>query len=289
MALGRSLFIALAIHAGVALAGRRWVPGPDVVLPPAPPASYEVNVVELAAEPRSERPEGRGATAADRRGSRIAIGKSWASVGAPTVLRGTAGDGVGIPEAAPIDDAVQDAASDPKRAVDLGLGRIWLTPSLPDRPRGEWQSGARAAGGLGQGLEDRDRARGFGRGGVVATLARSAAIAAGPQTGEGSFLVITDRGGRVVSVTLGESVGAGWADVARALQRALAAKRLRVPVGANGLSVRVQVRSKVQLPSGADPNSPARIRGPGAEFDVADLGARATRVVSAQITGERLL
>ena len=46
MALGRSLFIALAIHAGVALAGRRWVPGPDVVLPPAPPASYEVNVVD---------------------------------------------------------------------------------------------------------------------------------------------------------------------------------------------------------------------------------------------------
>ena len=184
------------------------------------------------------------------------------------------------------------AAVDPpevERPVDLGLGRIWLRPGLPDRrKKPEWSSGAQSAGGLGQALEARDQERGLGRGGVVATLARSAALGAGPQEGEATFLVMADRDGRVTSVSLSEDRG-GWSAVTRALERSLAGKRLRVPPGANGLSVAVRVQAKVQLPSGSSPKRPVRGAGAGAEFDVADIGATPTRVVSARVTSERVL
>jgi len=285
MALGRSLFGALALHAGVALASR-WAAGPERA-PLAPPQSYEVSVVEVPEAPApvaTEDARGSGG------GTAPAVRASRALGPAPRLLTAPAGD-----PAAPSGSAEAPstaAAVDPpevERPVDLGLGRIWLRPGLPDRrKKPEWSSGAQSAGGLGQALEARDQERGLGRGGVVATLARSAALGAGPQEGEATFLVMADRDGRVTSVSLSEDRG-GWSAVTRALERSLAGKRLRVPPGANGLSVAVRVQAKVQLPSGSSPKHPVRGAGAGAEFDVADIGATPTRVVSARVTSERVL
>ncbi len=284
MALGRSLLVALVLHASAAVASR-WAAGPEPA-PVAPPVGYEVSVVELPQAPEPVRAEESGGSG----GSAITAGREARAVSpGPRLLTAPAGEAA-LPAGsavAPVEEAL--APPEAERPVDLGLGKIWLAPGLPDRrKRAAWSTGAQAAGGLGQALEARDQERGLGRGGVVATLARGAAIGAGPQEGEATFLVIADRDGRVTSVSLTEDRG-GWTAVTRALERSLAGKRLRVPPGANGLSVAVRVKAKVQLPSGADPRHPVRGSGAGAEFDVADIGATPSRVISARVTSERVL
>lgn len=284
MALGRSLFGALALHAGVALASR-WAAGPERA-PLARPQSYEVSVVEV---PEAPAPVATGDARGTGGGTAPALRAPRALGPGPRLLTAPAGDPAAPSASA---EAPATAAIEPpeaERPVDLGLGRIWVRPGLPDRrKKPEWSTGAQAAGGLGHALEARDQERGLGRGGVVATLARSAALGAGPEEGEATFLVMADRDGRVTSVSLSEDRG-GWSAVTRALERSLAGKRLRVPPGANGLSVAVRVQAKVQLPSGSSPKRPVRGAGAGAEFDVADIGATPTRVVSARVTSERVL
>lgn len=283
----RSLALAAGLHALVALGGRSLA-APALALPRVPaPAIDELGIVVETEPPQAAEP-GPALGASAVRGAPAAaptrLGRG------PVPLRGqqTGGeigdaDGVATPSVAA---SVPELA---ERPVDLGLGWLWARPGLPDRPKADWRTGADAAGGLGSGLEARDRARGLARGGVVATLARSAAIGLGPSEGEATFSVLTDRDGKVTGVSLVEARGGAWDGTLGELRRSLARKRLRVPPGANGLAVQVLVRARVQLPSGARPGETIRARGAGAEFDVADLGARPGRVVSARVTNERLL
>jgi len=285
----RALSLALALHAGVAVAGR-WARSPAVALPRVDEARWEVSVVETP-DPRPEHEPRAGSLGPGGTRSAVATSRPSSAAGRGPTARSTPGlEGAGpVESAASPSPSASEPAPAPERPVDLGLGGIWARPALPDRPKGGWQTGAQAAGGLGEGLEGLDRERGLGRGGVVATLARSAAIGSGPTEGEATFSVQADREGRVSSVTLVEGRGGSWSEVTAALRRALGQKRLRVPPGANGLAVQVLVRARVQLPSGSKPGEAIRGRGAGAEFDVADIGARPARVVSARVTSERLL
>lgn len=283
----RSLALAAGLHALVALGGRSLA-APALALPRVPaPAIDELGIVVETEPPRAAEP-GPALGASAVRGAPAAAPTTLGR--GPVPLRGqqTGGelgnaDGVATPSVAA---SVPELA---ERPVDLGLGWLWARPGLPDRPKADWRTGADAAGGLGSGLEARDRARGLARGGVVATLAQSAAIGLGPSEGEATFSVLTDRDGKVTGVSLVEARGGAWDGTLGELRRSLARKRLRVPPGANGLAVQVLVRARVQLPSGARPGETIRARGAGAEFDVADLGARPGRVVSARVTNERLL
>lgn len=286
----RPLALALGLHALVALAGRSLAA--PAVGPPAQPAPGidELGILVESEPPAAAEPGPElGALAA--RGAPAAALTKLARGPAPLVGQqtgselGNAGEAARPSAAAP----VPEMAASPERPVDLGLGGLWARAGLPDRPKSGWRTGADAAGGLGAGLEARDQERGLARGGVVATLARSAAIGLGPSEGEATFSVLTDRDGKVTSVSLGEARGGAWEATLGELRRSLARKRLRVPPGANGLAVQVLVRARLQLPSGSRPGEAIRARGAGAEFDVADLGARPARVVSARVTNERLL
>jgi hypothetical protein len=176
--------------------------------------------------------------------------------------------------------------------VNLGLGGdiAWMyRGAVPDRrPKKRRQS----VGALNEGLEARDRAHGLARGGVVASAAHTAALSQGPTRGHATFVVEADAGGRVRSVRTAGVNGdrALWERVARALMAALGAKRLRVPPGARGLRVTVLVESKVQAPSGRDASKGnVQLQGAGVQFDVADIGAVARRLISSRIVGEEVL
>ncbi|MBK7582828.1 MAG: hypothetical protein IPI67_21870 [Myxococcales bacterium] len=287
------LALAAGLHTLVAVAVRSAPPGP---LPPAPPAPV---VYELSFEPTPEaspalpRPT---VTAAPLRVPETADVPRTA--GSPQVAlssRSSAGDAGSSSGEGPAVAQTTDTSGEPNpraaRPLELGLGGLWMRPALPDRPRTQgWKSGAETAGGLGAELEARDRERGLARGGLIATHARSAAISLGPAEGTATFVVDTDADGKVQAVTLSEARGgASWTRVRAALTRALATRRLRVPRGARGLRVSIRVEAKVQLPSGSRPGDSVRAKGPGAEFDVADIGARASRVVSARVLNETLL
>lgn len=210
--------------------------------------------------------------------------------------------GLGVAPPLPIASAEPSPAGEPgepfapRRPVDLGLGGavpLWARERAQSEraPGGAFSKGGAAAGGLAEGLAERDRARGMGRGGVVATGARAAALAKGPNEGRATFVVLTDREGKVRSVSVADpsADAALWNEAARYLRGALASKRLRVPPGAAGLRVAVLVESKIQMPSGAKPGKSVEVQGAGAAFDVADIGAHPSRVVSCRIVSETVL
>lgn len=131
-------------------------------------------------------------------------------------------------------------------------------------------------------------------------------LAGTPFEGRAVFAVRVDELGLVLSVGVDEASGdrREWNEVATHVLNALAQRRLRMPHGAKGVAMRIEVTSKVALPSGsrvplhvgspaADavskmvkgefdkaPDTPAII---GGSFDLSDIGAHPMRMVGAHI------
>lgn len=143
-------------------------------------------------------------------------------------------------------------------------------------------------------LDDHDREVGAGVGGPVVTAAHSAASGfKAPETGRATFEVETDGVGAVIAVRVLDvsSDKAGWEAVATTLRTTLGAQHLKVPKGAKGVLVRVLVEAIMRLPSGATQKvtvAPKDI-GVGGTFDLSDIGAKPSRVVSVRIVEERRL
>lgn len=137
-----------------------------------------------------------------------------------------------------------------------------------------------------------------------------------PFDGHAVFSIEVDSLGLVAHVNVDEASGdrRAWDEVARAVLNAFAQKRLHVPPGAQRVAMRIEIRSKMALPSGArhaaSVNAPAvdavghaahgqfdraGSDGTGAApvvgggFDVADMGAHAQRVVGARVLSEDTL
>jgi len=151
---------------------------------------------------------------------------------------------------------------------------------------------------------------------VVAELERTTRSLAGtPMEGHAIFAVRVDEVGLVMSVGVDESSGdaTAWSEVATRVLNALAQKRLHMPNGAKGVAMRIEVSSKVALPSGA--RSPLHVGSPaldalsnmtkgqfdkapdngmgsvpivGGTFDLSDIGARPTRQVAAHVVTESI-
>lgn len=138
----------------------------------------------------------------------------------------------------------------------LGIGG--QNPFLGDRPK-QRESGSpeeRLNDSLRAEIADADVAAGITRGGPVISAVRLATFeVATPNNGTASFLATTDATGLVVAIepTHVSSHYSAWQKVAARALVQLKSKRLRVPAGSNGLSVRLEVASRVQLPSGRDP------------------------------------
>lgn len=206
----------------------------------------------------------------------------------------------------PFGDAPGEAPGDRGRQAVAGLmrgGGSWLlAPGSGAAPapveatgRGPRRDDDPDKGGrlLRESLDRANAARGLGFGGPVVGAAQTAVHAPGaPSQGKASFEVVTDATGAIVSITpRGAATGGDWGPVLAALRAQLAGRKLRVPEGANGVAVVVQVEAKQQMPSGKGEGSgPVHMTGPvSGEFDVADIGAKVARVVSARIVNERRL
>ncbi len=141
-------------------------------------------------------------------------------------------------------------------------------------------------------LRAHDRAVGaLGQGPVVAALEDATRLSPGPSEGNAVFSVRVDASGKVLSLTLEQSSSdfGSWEDIGRQSERALRKKPLHLPPGSHGLAMRVQVRVKIALPSGAShavtPKVGADEHGGyvGGGFDVSDIGAHPVRVVGATL------
>ncbi len=152
----------------------------------------------------------------------------------------------------------------------LGIGP-GVNPALTKTPRIQShrrqriaESNARLSASLAAGAADRDLALGLGaHGAVLSSLERTTLSGNTPATGSALFVVQVNSKGKLAFVDVIEAAGsfAGWTEVAKRTQAALAKRRLRMPAGARGVEYRIRVRSKVQMPSGRDPGLEVRALG----------------------------
>ncbi|MEZ4222710.1 MAG: hypothetical protein R3B13_17340 [Polyangiaceae bacterium] len=180
------------------------------------------------------------------------------------------------------DDAARGRAVPPTaHAVEssgqsLSLAQLGLEPgsnvALPRRnPRmGSKRSGrvldaeARLSRSLAEGAATRDLNLGLGSHGAILSSLESTTLGAStPAAGTALFVARVDSSGKLTFLDVVESNGAtaGWADVARRTRAMLSARRLRVPAGGRGVELKIRVRSRVQMPSGADPGLEVRALG----------------------------
>jgi hypothetical protein len=155
---------------------------------------------------------------------------------------------------------------------------------------------------LRDGLRERDQEVGLGaEGSVVSTLTEATHESLAAERGRATFLAVVDTGG-LVELRLLRSVGDGWDDARKRAARALAKKPIALR-GAKRAELEIEVVSDVRLPSGAKvPVTPAFEEShvarsenvpdgtPGvvrtqtvARFDLADIGARGSRVVHTRL------
>jgi hypothetical protein len=211
----------------------------------------------------------------------------------------------------------------PGAPIDLGIGAYWksvaLGPAVAEAPA--VASAEPPPPSIEQILRDpleaRDHELGLGAGGPLVAAAREAAsLAFAPDTGTATFDIESDAEGRVMSATI-VSVGGdaqAWGDVARQLVSLMSSKRLHVPHGAHGFRARLRISADRTLPAGEKTSStvgavPDDVAGgdtscvgegihrkctagspvgmTGSWGDLSNLGARATRIIRAQIVSER--
>lgn len=146
----------------------------------------------------------------------------------------------------------------------------------------------------GTGME-RDVGLGLGpEGPAISAINESTRTSIAPLKGRAMFLVRAGSDGTVSGVEVIDSAGdSGWLDAAKQTLAALKSKKFRVPEGANGLAMRIEVVSDMKLPNGQ--SSPIEVR-PGASKvpelimpDVSNIGQNPRRVVSSRAVSIEVL
>jgi hypothetical protein len=155
-------------------------------------------------------------------------------------------------------------------AIGLGGRNVFLEglPGSPERPPAANPSGLNEAPGVEQSIRDalseRDREVGLAAGGPIVGVAEEISRASEtPWNSRATFEAITDASGAVTAVHLlnaSEAWGA-WERVAKDLHAALQRRTLHVPAGSAGLAVTLDVVSRLQLPSGHDPDMAVSVLG----------------------------
>jgi hypothetical protein len=207
---------------------------------------------------------------------------SPSAVVAPLVAAAPANAGVLSPRSGA--SAVASTAA-PAVRFGLPLGSFSEGTALPgpraDRAPNAGPTPVDAARVFRDAADARDHALGVGFGGPVAAAGRAALSSPqAPVGGHGRYEVRADATGRVVSVRALDGDPA-WQAFAGTLQAVLAGRTLRVPEGARGVVVVVALDARQKEVAGG----PSGIT----SFDVANLAAGPSRVVSARIESERTL
>jgi hypothetical protein len=314
-----ALMLAVCGHAGVAMSLR--------LMPPATPlpSTDRDDAIAVSVEPAAASPVDPGTSippSAEK--SRALASRPPPALGleARSATTSVSHDG-------PEDDARREPAQAAEpwsfpgaRPMDLDVGSYWkrvategsaATPG-PDRS----SSNERLSKALRQGLADRDQEIGLGRSGPLLSAAHDAASTRiAPEVGGATLEIDSDPEGRIVTArVLAADDAAAWNGVARELVRAMSAKRVRVPPGARGIRSRLRIVIERARPSGETvathagalpddvPGSDPACIGAGAErrctagmpvgtsvtgADIANLGARASRIVHVLALGEEIL
>ena len=246
---------------------------------PASPskAEVEVDLQVVAALPGSMEAEKRRATLGGRESASPEFGPIALAHRLRTTLRrrgersrepgGRDGvDGADASEAAEQRASVASGAGPatgegPRLSLEqLGLGLGESHPAVaPYRraPHSRPSARRRLQQSMASALEARDRKHGLGaHGKVIKALEAAARIANTPANGRADFLVVVDDRGRVASIEVVNATGAfrSWKSAARQARRALARHRVPLPEGAQGLQIQLEIASRVQRPSGHDPD-----------------------------------
>jgi hypothetical protein len=150
--------------------------------------------------------------------------------------------------------------------LGVGIGRAPSTLRVPtERPASRRERAARRVQRvLSQGLADHDRELGLGaHGPIIGALERAARSAATPANGRAELLATVDASGRLVSIEVLEVSEdfRAWQRAAERARRALGHQRFRVPPSAQGLALRLEIVSRVQMPSGRDPGLDVSVLG----------------------------
>jgi hypothetical protein len=196
----------------------------------------------------------------------------------------------------------------PARKIDLGLdghfllhdpGATHATGPAPEAELGPRVRKSTTQRQLEAALSADDVQRGLARGNALLGSLNSAARAEGPLRGEALVRATVGADGSFGNVELLRGTVAEWSAVLSAFRKLAASKHVRLPPGAKGLRVTFSVKAKVQRPSGKeadraavganDPSFKPNGLVPGGDFDLADLGAGAQRLVYARVVSEEVL
>ena len=183
----------------------------------------------------------------------------------------------------------------PYSAAELGIGGA--NPLLPRHEEkmpaaGPDHPAARAMRGTGLA---RDRELGLGpEGPAITALSEATTSSLAPLRGRAMFVVRTGGDGVVSSIDLIDSDGgSGWLDAGRIALESLRGKKLRIPSGAAGMNMHIEVRSEMKLPNGENAPVGGRLgenNMPELTIpDVSNIGAKPRRVIHARAAGTELL
>jgi hypothetical protein len=302
VSLGRTLVFATLFHAGLfAIVGRPRAPGSEA-RPVEPMKLVSVEGTQEVEPPAPPPVQEADESTPDRSATTVAA-STRVVASTPHVV-----SPVGPPDTAPsasggwtlnVTSGHGTSAPSPPTLADLGLdgknhflgGRGQEPEPAPDPARAENERANRAAGGaMRQALHDQDIGMGLGGGGPVVTALEEAVLAGtAPLESHAVLVAIADAAGVVTSVDV-ESYSddlSSFRAIAEDVLHRLRDKRVRMPAATNGISMRIEVTSRLAAPSGG--GSGLDPRHAGINFDVSDIGAHVARIVHARILGERLL
>jgi hypothetical protein len=306
LSLGRTLVLATLLHAGLfvivnpasssASQARPeepmklvWVEATRQVEPaPAPGVEEGAASTSDPLRAAAAAPHERISPTAAPLASALALPESAPSASGEWTLHITSGSGTSAPHR----PTLAELALDGKNHF-LGA-REEATPIPPDPDRAARDRGNRAAGeAMRAALHEKDVALGLGGGGPVVTALEEAVLAGmAPVESHAVLVAIADASGMVTRVDI-ESFSddlASFRTIADDVLRRLRDKKVRVPAASHGLSMRIDVRSGLALPSGAGPGGVGfDPHHAGMNFDMSDVGTHVGRSVHARILGEQVL
>lgn len=296
-----ALALAVAAHLGALVAVR-------FAKPPAPgapslgdPVPFEIDLVEHdGVDLDTERDQARmGARQVDgSKADRSAItGRSAASTLRTATVPGarvltnplelgapSADDSAAVAEAIDAQGAPpeRDAQGLPKR---LALDALGITGGIRDGHLGRApapldhaaQAEARIEASITASLLDRDTKIGLHAAGPILNALRDlTGTSTTPPSSRAVFAAEVDAGGRLLGLSVLQSNSArpAWESVAHAARGRLAARLLRVPKTRRGLLFLIEVESREQMPSGADPGLGVSVAGIDVQRGKGDRSAR---------------
>jgi hypothetical protein len=255
------LMVALVVHLGIALS-LRAVPTRAVSMGNSASPRDEVADITFDITTATSAPEpepaiaSRDVTVAPRRVEAAARTGGVESAGAPSGAAIDNGN-PGLDRGA--DDPAGAAWFRPNAVVDLRLSANGRAPTAtPERPA--QAPPASTTGGLAEGLDAADFARGMGRGGPVRTAVEDAARSGdAPIFGTATFSVVIAADGKVsVDVASASGDRTAWEGLRPAIRTALVGKPVRIAPKTRGLRVTVHVEASEQFPGGGRPPPPSK-------------------------------